>query len=60
MERVERIVFQAERVEADDGQTAVRFRYVTDGSVELVISPEWWEQMGTPDVLEVAFRPYPE
>jgi hypothetical protein len=58
--RVGRTTFQAERVEPDNGERLVRFRYVIDASAEVFIAREWWEQLGAPETLEVAVRPYPE
>jgi hypothetical protein len=57
---MERVVFQAERIEPENGQSVVRFRYVINDSAEVLIPREWWEQMGNPDALEVAIRPFPE
>jgi hypothetical protein len=54
------LTFQAERVEPDNGERLVRFRYVIDASAEVFIAREWWEQLGAPETLEVAVRPYPE
>jgi hypothetical protein len=56
---VEPIVFQAERVESEDGESMPRFSYVIDASAEIVISREWWEQLA-PEMLEVAVQPFPE
>ena len=57
---MEKLTFQAERVEPENGESLVRFRYVIGASAELVISREWWEQLGAPETLEVAVQPYPE
>jgi hypothetical protein len=46
----------AEGRAAEDGLT-VRFRYVIDGSAELVIAREWWEQLGAPEEVEVSVEP---
>jgi hypothetical protein len=46
----------AEVVPQEDGLT-VRFRYVIDGSADLVIARDWWEQLGAPDEAEVSVQP---
>ena len=50
------MVFLAEVVPQEDGLT-VRFRYVIDGSAELVMAREWWEQLGAPEEVEVSVQP---
>jgi hypothetical protein len=35
----------------------VRLRYVIDKRIELVISQEWWEQLGSPEAVEVTIEP---
>ena len=57
---MEKLTFQAQRVEPDNGDRLIHFRYVIDASAELLISREWWEQLGAPEALEVAVQPYLE
>ena len=43
--------------EADTSDSdTVRLRYVIDDSVELVIPREWWEQLGSPDEVELTIE----
>jgi hypothetical protein len=56
--KLEQLVFLAEVDSADD-ERSVRFRYVIDGSAELTLSREWWEQLGEPDAIEVSVRRNP-
>jgi hypothetical protein len=53
-----KLTFQAERVEPDDGERLIRFRYAIDASAEMLIAREWWEQVGAPETLEIVVQPY--
>ena len=50
------MTFLAEIAPQQDGST-VHFRYVIDGSAELVISRQWWEQLGEPGEVDVSVQP---
>lgn len=54
------MLFVAELVEPAVDAPRVGFRYVIDDSAELVISRDWWEQLGAPEELEVSVRPNTE
>jgi len=60
MPKMDSLTFTAERVEPDNGEGLIRFRYTVDASAEVLIAREWWEQLGLPETLEVAVRAYPE
>jgi hypothetical protein len=56
MADVERLTFTAELER--DGSEAVRFRYLSGvPRAELVISREWWEQLGAPETVWVSVEP---
>jgi hypothetical protein len=54
---VERFAFLGDLVDAEDSELTVRFRYVIDGSAELSLSRQWWEQLGSPESVEVSVSP---
>jgi hypothetical protein len=55
MADIERLTFTAELER--DGAEAVRFRYLTGPHAELVITREWWEQLGAPETVWVSVEP---
>jgi hypothetical protein len=58
---VKRFAFVAELVgPPDNSERSVRFRYVIDGSAELSLPREWWEQLGAPEEIEVSVEPNSE